>query len=100
MAVKPNTTIDDIKEYLPLIHMVLIMTVEPGKGGQAFIEETLEKISDLKKYIDENDLDLDIEVDGGINDKTKKQVSSADILVAGNYILSKEDYQEQITKLR
>ncbi len=82
--------------------MVLVMTVEPGKGGQAFIEETLNKIRDLKTYIDENNLDLDIEVDGGINDKTAKDVieSGANILVAGSYILNSENPKEAIKLLK
>jgi len=102
IAVNPDTNIEKIKEYLPLIHMVLIMGVVPGAGGQAFIPETVDKIQELKKYIYENDLDLDIEVDGGINNITASNVveAGANILVAGNYILSHENPKEAIEILK
>lgn len=84
IAIKPNTPIEDVFEFLPYIHMCLVMTVEPGKGGQDFILECIEKIDKLKKYIIKNNLDIDIEVDGGINDKTASKVSNsgANILVS------------------
>ncbi len=76
------------------------MGVFPGKGGQTFISETLTKIKELKKYILENNLDLDIEIDGGINENTAKDVvdAGADILVAGVYIL--ENPKEAIKFLK
>ena len=82
--------------------MVLVMSVVPGEGGQAFIQSTVDKIKDLKKYIEENNLDLDIEVDGGINDKTAKSAieAGADILVAGSYIIHAEDQKEAIEKIK
>jgi ribulose-phosphate 3-epimerase len=82
--------------------MVLIMTVEPGKGGQTYIEASNSKIAELKKYLEENNLDLDIEVDGGINDKTAIEAvnAGADILVSGNYILNAEDTKEAIQNLK
>jgi ribulose-phosphate 3-epimerase len=64
LALNPETSIDEIKEYLPLIHQVLVMGVVPGEGGQEYITSTTQKIADLKKYLDETGLDLDIEVDG------------------------------------
>ena len=64
ISVKPNTNIEEIYEFLPYVHTCLVMTVEPGKGGQTLIADMLEKISKLKKYIDENDLEIDIEADG------------------------------------
>lgn len=102
IAINPETDIDVIKEYLPLIHLVLVMGVKPGKGGQEFIPETVQKIESLKKYIDENNLDLDIEVDGGVNDKTAERVveAGANILVAGAYITSKDDPKEAISFLK
>ena len=102
LSVKPNTPISEIKEYLPYIHMVLIMTVEPGKGGQELIPETIKKVEELKQYLYENDLDLNIEVDGGINDTNIEQLkeAGADIIVAGTYIVSAENPKEAINKLK
>lgn len=102
LAINPDTPIEKIKEYLPLIHMVLVMSVVPGEGGQSYIPETTEKIRNLRKYLDENNLDIDIEVDGGINEKTSKEASEAgsDILVAGSYIINAEDKKEAVKSLK
>ena len=102
MSIKPNTQIEKILEFLPYVHMCLIMSVEPGKGGQEFINSSLKKIEELKKYIDENKLDLDIEVDGGINLVTSKEVkkAGANILVAGTAILIAKDYSVIIEELK
>ena len=67
LSIKPKTPTKLIKEYIPYLDLVLIMTVEPGKGGQELIETTIGKIKTLKNYIDENNIEIDIEVDGGIN---------------------------------
>lgn len=64
ISVKPNTKIEEVYEYLPYIHMCLIMTVEPGLGGQKLMPEMVEKVKTLKQYIEKNELDIDIEVDG------------------------------------
>ena len=102
ISVKPNTSIEEVYEYLPYIHMCLIMTVEPGKGGQTLITEMLDKISTLKKYIDSQNLEIDIEVDGGINLKTAPKVkeAGANILVAGTAILAATDYKVIIDELK
>lgn len=102
LAVKPNTNIEEIYEFIPYIHMVLVMTVEPGKGGQELIPETVEKIKQLKTYCDENDMEIDIEVDGGINENTVEQVkeAGANIIVVGTYILNSDDYKKQIKVLK
>lgn len=102
LAVNPGTSIEDIKEFLPYIHMVLIMSVWAGRGGQSFIPETAERIKELKKYMEENNLDLDIEVDGGINNKTAKIAveAGANILVSGSYILGSEDPYLAINSLK
>ena len=102
LAIKPNTNLEDIYEFLPYIHMCLIMTVEPGKGGQELITSTLKKIENLKTYIDKNDIDIDIEVDGGINLVTAKDVkkSGANILVSGTAVLMAKDYKVIIDELR
>ena len=102
LAISPDTNLEEIKEFLPLVHMALVMTVVPGKGGQALIPETLEKIKELKKYITENNIDIDIEADGGINDENVKEVSDsgANIIVAGSYIVNAENPKEAIDKLK
>lgn len=102
ISVKPNTPIEKVFEYLPYIHMCLIMTVEPGKGGQTLITDMLEKISTLKKYIEQNNFETDIEVDGGINLKTAQRVkdAGANILVAGTAILAASDYSVIINELK
>ena len=102
IAIKPDTKIEEVYEFLPYIHMCLIMTVEPGKGGQELIETTIGKIKTLKKYIDENDIEIDIEVDGGINLATANKVkeAGANILVSGTAILMAKDYKVIIDELK
>lgn len=102
IAISPDTSVDEIKPYLNLIHMVLVMTVVPGKGGQCLIPETLEKVKEIKKYLNENNIDIDIEVDGGINDITAPKAidSGADILVAGKYLVTSENMNEAVKKLK
>lgn len=102
IAIKPETKIEEVYEYLPYIHMCLIMTVEPGKGGQTLITDMLEKIETLKKHIEKNEVEIDIEVDGGINLKTADRVkkAGANILVAGTAILAASDYKVIIDELR
>lgn len=102
IAIKPDTKIEEVYEFLPYIHMCLIMTVEPGKGGQELIETTIGKIKTLKKYINENDIEIDIEVDGGINLATANKVkeAGANILVSGTAILMAKDYKLIIDELK
>ena len=102
IAIKPETNIEEVYEYLPYIHMCLIMTVEPGKGGQTLITDMLAKISELKTYIEKKNLEIDIEVDGGINLKTVQRVkeAGANILVAGTAILMASDYKVIIDELK
>ena len=82
--------------------MVLVMTVVPGKGGQKLIPETLEKVKELRKYIEENGIDIDIEVDGGINSETAESAkeAGANILVAGNYLITAENLKESVQSLK
>ena len=102
IAIKPTTKIEDVYEFLPYIHMCLVMTVEPGKGGQTLIKDTIEKIKQLKIYIDENNIEIDIEADGGINLATVESVkkAGANILVSGTAILMAKDYKVIIDELR
>lgn len=102
IAINPKTNIEQVYEYIPYIHKVLIMTVEPGKGGQELLPETINKIAELNKFIYENGYEVDIQVDGGINDKNAKQLieAGANILVAGVYIINSEDYGKAIKILK
>ncbi len=102
LSIKPETDIEEIYEFLPYIHMCLIMTVEPGKGGQTLLVNMVDKISKLKKYVDENNLEIDIEADGGINLKTADAVkdAGANILVSGTAILIAKDYKTIIDELK
>ena len=102
ISIKPNTSINEIYEFLPYVHVVLIMTVEPGKGGQELIPETIKKIEKLSQYREENNLNFDIEADGGIKVENSEQIvnAGADILVAGTAILASKDYAETIKNLR
>ena len=102
ISIKPNTSINEIYEFLPYVHVVLIMTVEPGKGGQELIPETIKKIEKLSQYREENNLNFDIEADGGIKVENSEQIvnAGADILVAGTAILASKDYAETIRNLR
>ena len=102
VSIKPNTPVEETYEILPYVHTVLIMTVEPGKGGQKLIPETIEKIRKLKKHIEENGLELDIEADGGINlDNVKKIIEAGcNIIVAGTAITNSNNYAETIQKLK
>ncbi len=102
ISIKPDTKIDDIYEFLPYIHMCLIMTVEPGKGGQELIEHTIDKIKELKEYLQKNNIDIDVEADGGINLRNASKVKQAgtDIIVAGTAILAVKDYGVIIKELK
>ena len=102
ISIKPDTKVEDIYELLPFIHTVLIMTVEPGKGGQSLIPETIDKIRNLREYIEKENLEVDIEADGGINADNISTLADAgvDIAVVGTYLIGSEDYKETIRKLR
>lgn len=102
ISIKPNTSVEKIKKFLEIVHMVLIMTVEPGKGGQKLIPETLEKVKEIKQYLKENELETYIEVDGGINNNTISMAKEAgiDIAVAGSAIISANDFKQAIRELK
>lgn len=102
IAIKPNTDIGEILGYLPYIHTILVMTVEPGLGGQKLIPETISKVKELKEYIDNIGIEIDIEVDGGINAENANELKEkgANILVIGTYIINSEDYIKTIKELK
>lgn len=101
IALKPKTPVSAVLPYLDTADMILIMTVEPGFGGQGFMFDMTEKISELKKIIDKRGLALPIEVDGGINTETAKLVkeAGAEILVAGSYIFGADDMRKAVENL-
>lgn len=101
LAINPDTDIEELKPYLTMVDMVLVMSVTPGYGGQKFIKETVDKLRNLKNYIEEKDLKVVINIDGGINNETIKVVKPfVDMVVSGSYITNSEDYQETINSLR
>ncbi len=101
ISIKPNTDVEDVLPLLEILDMVLVMSVEPGFGGQSFMESCLPKIKLLKEYISQNHLDCLVEVDGGINAQTAKLVKEAgvDVMVAGSYIFNKADRKKAVTSL-
>lgn len=102
IAIKPNTKVELIEEFLPFLHQVLVMTVEPGKGGQTLIPNTIEKVEQLVKIRDQKNLDFSIGVDGGINIDTAELAKQAgvDVLVAGTAIVKQEDLKKAIHELK
>ena len=102
ISIKPNTPVEVLDKYIPSLDLILIMSVEPGFGGQSFIREVLPKISYLRKIIDKNAYPCLIEIDGGINNETAKEAKEAgvDILVAGSYIFGHDNIKERIDSLR
>lgn len=102
ISLNPQTPAQTIKSVLPLVDLVLVMTVNPGFGGQKFMPECLEKIRTIRKWIDELDRDIDLEVDGGINAETGKLVKAAgaNLLVAGTAVFLAKDKQQAINELR
>ena len=102
LAIKPATPAEAVFEYLDQLDMVLVMTVEPGFGGQNFIPETVEKVRIIRERISSMGLDIRVEVDGGINDVTSECVinAGADTLVSGSYLFRAENMAEAAGKLR
>lgn len=102
ISIKPQTDVKELYDLLPYVHTVLIMTVEPGKGGQTLIPDTIKKINKLNEYRQQNNLDFDIEADGGINSENIEEIRKAgcDIVVAGTYIVNSENFKEAINSLK
>ncbi|KUE94417.1 ribulose phosphate epimerase [Streptococcus equinus] len=102
VVINPGTPVSAIEPVLSLVDQVLIMTVSPGFGGQAFIPEMLEKVQKVAKIRDEKGYDFDIEVDGGVDNKTIKACyqAGANVFVAGSYLFKASDLTAQVETLR
>ncbi len=102
VVLNPSTPLSAVEEVLGDVEMVLLMSVNPGFGGQSFIESTVDKVRRLRAMIDARGLNVDIEVDGGINAETSKRVleAGATVLVAGSYVFGAKDYAQAIRSLR
>ena len=100
LSIKPKTNPEEIKEYINQVDLVLIMTVEPGFGGQKFMEDCAKKIKAIKSF--SNNENLIIQVDGGINAETAPMAISAGatVLVIGNYLFSAEDMAERVKEIK
>lgn len=99
ISIKPNTDIEDLMPFLDMLDLVLIMSVEPGKGGQTFINDSIEKLEKLYEMREKNNYKFKIQLDGGINAENIKKISKCDIAVVGSYITSSTDYEKQIRNL-
>lgn len=103
LSIKPKTPVAELKPYLPLLDMILIMSVEPGFGGQSFIEESTEKIRQTKELTESLGYgNIDIEVDGGISGKNVRQVieAGANVIVAGSSVFHSDNIKEAVAALR
>ena len=100
LAINLDTPFSEIVPFLPLINQILIMSIVPGDGGQAFIIEAIDKIDEARVLVQEYKLDIIINVDGGINDKTINYCKKADMVVSGSYIVLSDNFQEKIDSLR
>lgn len=102
ISVKPKTPVSEIKSYLDSVDLVLVMTVEPGFGGQSFMEETVDKIKEVRQLIVQSGREIYLQVDGGINAHTAEvcRNAGADVLVSGSYIFNAEDMSAAVGSLR
>jgi len=102
ICLNPETSVDIIKEVIPLVDLVLIMSVHPGFGGQKFIVDVLSKIKEVRNIIDETGKQIYLEVDGGINNQTASKALNhgADVLVAGSYVFKHKNYTKAIQSLK
>ena len=100
LAIKPNTKVSSLVPYLPYLDYILVMSVEPGMGGQAFIPQTEEKIKEVRALLDSYHVNAIINVDGGVTNETVLMCQDADMVVAGSYIMNGDNFQEKISSLR
>lgn len=97
ISIKPKTPVKDILEYLPLVDMVLVMSVEPGFGGQSFMMDSIDKVKELKELKEKNHYSYLINIDGGIKDKTAPYISPyVDLAVSGSYVCNSDNPKERI----
>ena len=100
LAIKPRTLVESIFPYLREVDFVVIMTVEPGFGGQKFMESSALKIKSLRQELAKQKTSVKIEVDGGVNGQTVEKLEGADILVSGHYIFKNKDYRQAVSRLK
>ena len=102
ISIKPKTPVSVLKPLLNHLDMILLMSVEPGFGGQKFMEDAIPRLEEIKAMVDESGLDIDIEVDGGITFENVKRVkdAGANVIVAGSTVFNHHDRKEAIEKLR
>lgn len=100
LAINPETKVSELIPYLPYLDLILVMSVNPGAGGQEFIEETEAKVREVRALLNSYNVKALISVDGGITDKTKEMCSYADMLAAGSFIINSDNFQEKIASLR
>lgn len=102
IVVNPEIPVENVFDLIPLVDMVLLMSVHPGFGGQSFIRDVLDKIVTTRKFIDDNNLDIYLEIDGGINPETAKECieRGVNVLVAGNTVFKAPDKGEMIKILK
>ncbi len=101
ISIKPKTSVDAIKEYLPYLDMVLVMSVEPGFGGQSFMESAVDKVKELKELKDKFNYNYLINIDGGINNETGKKIAPyVDLAVVGSYLTKAENKKERLDILK
>lgn len=101
ISIKPGTPAEAVKPYLDRVDMVLVMTVEPGFGGQKFMTDMMPKVTQIRQWITESGREIDLQVDGGVNAETAKVCidAGANVLVAGSYLFSKPDYAAALNTL-
>ena len=98
---KPNTNIRDIIPYLPYVDLILVMSVEPGEGGQEFIPSSYDKVKEIRQLLKEYKLNnIIINIDGGVNNNTKSMCVDCDMVVSGSYIVKSDNFQNRIDSLR
>ncbi len=100
LAIKPDTKVSSLVPYLPYLDLILVMSVEPGEGGQEFIMESEKKIEEVRDLIRSYHVDAIISVDGGINDQNISLCRDADMVAVGSYLIHSDNFQEKISSLR
>ncbi len=100
LSIKPDTKVSELVPYLPYVDQILIMSVEPGAGGQSFIPESENKINEARALLKSYNMNAIINVDGGVKDSTIKMCHNADMVVSGSYVVLSDNFQEKISSLR